>query len=173
MLMKERAGLVTMKGNPVTLLGNEIKMGDAAPDFEVVNTSLAPVMFSSFRGKVCVLSAVPSLDTPVCDMETRRFNSEAAQLADDVEILTISMDLPFAQARWCGAAGITRVKTLSDHREAAFGAAYGLVIKGLRLLARAVFVVDRQGVVRYVELVKEIASEPDYAAVLDAVKKCL
>jgi thioredoxin-dependent peroxiredoxin len=116
---------------------------------------------------------VPSLDTPVCDMETRRFNNEAAQLSDDVEILTISMDLPFAQARWCGAAGVTRVKTLSDHRDAACGLAYGVLIKGLRLLARAVFVVDRQGVVRYLELVKEIASEPNYAAVLDAVKKCL
>jgi len=171
--MKERTGLVTMKGNPVTLLGNEVKVGDAAPDFEVVDTGLAPVKFSSFRGKVCVLSAVPSLDTPVCDMETRRFNSEAAQLGDDVAILTISMDLPFAQARWCGAVGVTRVKTLSDHRDAVFGTAYGVLIKGLRLLARAVFVVDRQGVVRYVELVKEIASEPDYAEVLDAVKKCL
>ena len=171
--MKERAGLVTMKGNPIVLLGNEVKVGDLAPDFEVVDNGLSPVKFSSFRGKVCVLSSVPSLDTPVCDMETRRFNSEAAQLSDDVEILTISMDLPFAQARWCGAAGVTRVKTLSDHRDAAFGSGYGVLIKGLRLLARAVFVVDRQGVVRYHELVKEIASEPDYAAVLAAVKDCL
>jgi thioredoxin-dependent peroxiredoxin len=172
-MMKERAGLVTMKGNPIVLLGDEVKVGDVAPDFEVVDNSLAAVKFSSFRGKICVLSAVPSLDTPVCDMETRRFNSEAAQLSDDVEILTISMDLPFAQARWCGAAGVTRVKTLSDHRDAAFGSGYGVLIKGLRLLARAVFVVDRQGVVRYHELVKEIASEPDYAAVLAAVKSCL
>jgi thioredoxin-dependent peroxiredoxin len=171
--MKERPGLVTMKGNPVTLLGNEVKVGDVAPDFEVVDTGLAPVKFSSFRGKVCILSAVPSLDTPVCDLETRRFNTEALQLGDDVEVLTISMDLPFAQARWCGAAGVTRVKTFSDHRDAAFGAGYGLLIKGLRLLARAVFVVDRQGVVRHLELVKEIATEPDYAAVLAAVKKCL
>ncbi len=171
--MKERTGLVTMKGNPVTLLGNEVKVGDVAPDFEVVDTGLAPVKFSSFRGKVCILSAVPSLDTPVCDLETRRFNSEALQLGDDVEVLTVSMDLPFAQARWCGAAGVTRVKTFSDHRDAAFGSGYGVLIKGLRLLARAVFVVDRQGVVRYLELVKEIATEPDYAAVLDAVKKCL
>ena len=171
--MKERAGLVTMKGNPIVLLGNEVKVGDPAPDFEVVDNGLSPVRFSSFRGKVCVLSSVPSLDTPVCDMETRRFNSEAAQLSDDVEILTISMDLPFAQARWCGAAGVTRVKTLSDHRDAAFGSGYGVLIKGLRLLARAVFVVDRQGVVRYHELVKEIASEPDYTAVLAAVKDCL
>lgn len=172
-MMKERAGLVTMKGNPIVLLGNEVKVGDVAPDFEVVDNSLASVKFSSFRGKICVLSAVPSLDTPVCDMETRRFNSEAAQLGDDVEILTISMDLPFAQARWCGAAGVTRVKTLSDHRDAAFGSGYGVLIKGLRLLARAVFVVDRQGVVRYQALVKEIANEPDYAAVLAAVKDCL
>ncbi len=171
--MKERTGLVTMKGNPVILLGNEVKVGDTAPDFEVVDNGLAPVKFSSFRGKVCVLSAVPSLDTPVCDMETRRFNSEAGQLAEDVQILTISMDLPFAQARWCGAAGVSRVTTLSDHRDAAFGSAYGVLIKGLRLLARAVFVVDRQGVIRYVELVKEIATEPDYAAVLEAVKKCV
>ncbi len=171
--MKERTGLVTMKGNPVILLGNEVKVGDTAPDFEVVDNGLAPVKFSSFRGKVCVLSAVPSLDTPVCDMETRRFNSEAGQMAEDVQILTISMDLPFAQARWCGAAGVSRVTTLSDHRDAAFGSAYGVLIKGLRLLARAVFVVDRQGVIRYVELVKEIATEPDYAAVLEAVKKCV
>jgi thiol peroxidase len=171
--MKERAGLVTMKGNPIVLLGNEVKVGDLAPDFEVVDNGLSPVKFSSFRGKVCVLSSVPSLDTPVCDMETRRFNSEAAQLSDDVEILTISMDLPFAQARWCGAAGVTRVKTLSDHRDAAFGSGYGVLIKGLRLLARALFVVDRQGVVRYHELVKEITSEPDYTAVLAAVKDCL
>ena len=171
--MKERAGLVTMKGNPIVLLGNEVKVGDPAPDFEVVDNGLSPVKFSSFRGKVCVLSSVPSLDTPVCDMETRRFNSEAAQLSDDVEILTISMDLPFAQARWCGAAGVTRVKTLSDHRDAAFGSGYGVLIKGLRLLARALFVVDRQGVVRYHELVKEIASEPDYTSVLAAVKDCL
>lgn len=171
--MKERTGLVTMKGNAVTLLGNEVKVGDVAPDFEAVDTGLAPVKFSSFRGKVCILSAVPSLDTPVCDLETRRFNSEALQLGDDVEVLTVSMDLPFAQARWCGAAGVTRVKTVSDHRDAAFGSGYGVLIKGLRLLARAVFVVDRQGVVRYLELVKEIATEPDYATVLDAVKKCL
>ncbi|HAA03800.1 MAG TPA: thiol peroxidase [Syntrophobacteraceae bacterium] len=171
--MKERTGLVTMKGNPIVLLGNEVKLGDLAPDFEVVDNGLSPVKFSSFRGKICVLSSVPSLDTPVCDMETRRFNSEAAQLGADVEILTISMDLPFAQARWCGAAGVTRVKTLSDHRDASFGAGYGVLIKGLRLLARAVFVVDRQGVIRYLELVKEIASEPEYGPVLDAVKKCL
>ncbi|MGB6279841.1 MAG: thiol peroxidase, partial [Syntrophobacteria bacterium] len=132
---------------------------------------LNPVSFDSFRGKVCIVSSVPSLDTPVCDMETRRFNDEAGRLGDDVEILTISMDLPFAQKRWCGAAGVDRVQTLSDHLDAAFGQAYGVLIKGLRLLARAVFVVDKEGTIRYMELVKEIASEPDYDSVLTAVKE--
>ncbi len=117
------------------------------------------------------VSSVPSLDTPACDMETRRFNDEAGRLGDDVEMLTISMDLPFAQKRWCGAAGVDKVKTLSDHRDAAFGQAYGVLIKGLRLLARAVFVVDKEGTIRYIELVKEIASEPDYDSVLTAVKE--
>jgi len=168
--MKERAGLVTMKGNPLTLLGNEVKAGDRARDFVALDTSLSPVRFSSFRGKVCILSSVPSLDTPVCDLETRRFNEEAGKLGEDVVVLTVSMDLPFAQKRWCGAAGVTRVKTLSDHRDASFGMAYGVLIKELRLLARAVFVVDRQGTIRYVQLVKEVSSEPDYDAVLKAVR---
>lgn len=169
--MEERNGIVTMKGNPMTLLGKEIKAGDAAPDIELTATDLSPVKLSSYQGKVCVISAVPSLDTPVCDMETRRFNTEAAALGDDVVILTVSMDLPFAQSRWCGAAGVDRVVTLSDHRTADFGAAYGILIKGIRLLARAVYVVDREGVVRYVQTVGEIASEPDYDAVLAAVKE--
>ncbi len=169
--MQERAGIVTMKGNAVTLLGTELKVGDKAPDFVAVDNDLNPVSFESFRGKVCIISSVPSLDTPVCDMETRRFNDEAGRLGENVEILTISMDLPFAQKRWCGAAGVDKLKTLSDHRDAAFGQAYGLLIKDLRLLARAVFVVDEDGTIRYVELVKEIASEPDYDSVLKAVKE--
>jgi thiol peroxidase len=169
--MQERDGLVTMKGNPITLMGTELQVGDKAPDFVAVDNDLNPVSFDSFRGKVCIVSSVPSLDTPVCDMETRRFNDEAGRLGDKVEILTISMDLPFAQKRWCGAAGVDRVQTLSDHRDAAFGQAYGVLIKGLRLLARAVFVVDKEGTIRYMELVKEIASEPDYDAVLTAVKE--
>ena len=148
-----------------------LQVGDKAPDFVAIDNDLNPVSFDSFRGKVCIVSSVPSLDTPVCDMETRRFNDEAGRLGDDVEILTISMDLPFAQKRWCGAAGVDRVQTLSDHRDAAFGQAYGVLIKGLRLLARAVFVVDKEGSIRYIELVKEIASEPDYDAVLTAVKE--
>ena len=153
--MEERGGIITMKGNPLTLVGNEVKEGDAAPDFEVLDNGLSPVKFSSFRGRICVISSVPSLDTPVCDVEIRRFNKEAAKLSADVHMLTISMDLPFAQKRWCGAAGVDKVTTLSDHRDAAFGMAYGLLIKELRLLARCVLVVDRKGVIQHVQLVKE------------------
>lgn len=170
-VMNERTGLITMRGNPLTLIGQEIKPGDPAPDFESLDNELKPVRLSSFRGKVVVISAVPSLDTPVCDMETRRFNSEAAKLSENIVILTISMDLPFAQKRWCGAAGVDKVVTLSDHREAEFGNAYGVLIKELRLLARAVLVVDAEGVVRYVQFVKEVAEEPDYDAVISAAKK--
>jgi len=169
--MQERDGLVTMKGNPITLIGAELQVGDRAPDFVAIDNDLNSVSFDSFRGKVCILSSVPSLDTPVCDMETRRFNYEAGRLGDNVEIITISMDLPFAQKRWCGAAGVDRVQTLSDHRDAAFGQAYGVLIKGLRLLARAVFVVDKEGTIQYTELVNEIASEPDYDSVMKAVKE--
>ncbi len=169
--MQERAGIVTMKGNPVTLLGTELQVGDHAPDFVAIDNNLNPVGFDSFRGKVCIISSVPSLDTPVCDMETRRFNDEAGGLGGEVEIITISMDLPFAQKRWCGAAGADRVQTLSDHRDAAFGQAYGVLIKDLRLLARAVFVVDKEGTIRYIQLVEEIASEPDYDSILKAAKE--
>ncbi|RJX32271.1 MAG: thiol peroxidase [Desulfarculus sp.] len=169
--MSERKGVVTMHGNPLTLVGSAVKAGDQAPEVTLINNDLAPVRISDYKGKVLVISAVPSLDTPVCDLETRRFNSEAAGLGDQVVILTVSMDLPFAQKRWCGAAGVERVITLSDHREAAFGQAYGLLIKELRLLARCVLVLDREQKIRYVQLVKELSSEPDYAAVLAAVKK--
>lgn len=170
--MAERPGAVTMRGAPLTLVGEEVTVGSAAPDFQALNNDLQPVRLSDFKDKVVVLSSVPSLDTPVCDMETRRFNQEAEKLGDDVMVLTISMDLPFAQKRWCGAAGVEHVITLSDHRDAAFGKAYGVLIKELRLLARAVFVVDKEGVVRHAQLVKEIAEEPDYAAVLQAVQNC-
>ena len=171
--MKERADLVTMKGNPVTLIGNEIKVGQKAPDAELVANDLSTVKLSSLAGKVRIIAYVPSLDTPVCDMETRRFNEEAGRLGDGLVVLTVSMDLPFAQKRWCGAAGVKNVQTLSDHREAAFGKAYGVLIKDVRLLARAVFVVDKNGVVRYQELVKEIATEPDYEAALKAARELL
>ncbi len=169
--MEERVGIITMKGKPLTLVGQELKEGDPAPDFEVLDNGLSPVKLASFKGKVCVISSVPSLDTPVCDMETRRFNQEAGKLSEDVQILTISMDLPFAQKRWCGAAGVDKVVTLSDHRNASFGTAYGVLIKDLRLLARAVFVLDREGIIQYNHIVKEISQEPDYEAVLGAVNK--
>lgn len=168
--MEERTGMITMMGNPLTLLGPALKVGDNAPDVEVLNNDLQPVSISSFGKKAYVLASVPSLDTSVCDMETRKFNEAAAGLGDDVAILTISMDLPFAQKRWCGAAGIENVVTLSDHRDASFGMAYGVLIKELRLLARAVFVLDSDRVIRYLELVKEVTEEPDYEAVLNAAK---
>jgi thiol peroxidase len=168
--MPERTASVTMKGNPVTLLGNEIKVGQQAPDVELVANDLSAVKLSSFGGKVRIITSVPSLDTPVCDMETRRFNEEAGRLGDGLVVLTVSMDLPFAQKRWCGAAGVKNVQTLSDYRDAAFGKSYGVLIKDLRLLARAVFVVDRNGVVRYQEIVREIASEPNYEAALKAAR---
>ena len=171
--MIERPGIVTLKGNPFTLVGPELKVGDSAPDFVVTANDLSPVKFSDFKGKLCVISSVPSLDTPVCDTSTRRFNEEATALGSDVVVLTISMDLPFAQARWCGAAGVTNVKTLSDYKDAAFGLNYGLLIKELRLLARAVFVIDKDGKIQYVELVKEIAEEPDYDAVVSVLKKLM
>ncbi len=171
--MQERTGLVTMKGNPVTLVGTEVKVGQPAPDVELTANDLSGVKLSSFKGKVCIITSVPSLDTSVCDTETRRFNEAATNLGDDVVILAVSMDLPFAQSRWCGAAGVKNVQTLSDHRDAAFGTSYGVLIQGLRLLARAVFVVDKEGTVRYVELVKEITSEPDYDAALSAAKGLL
>jgi thiol peroxidase len=171
--MSERTGIITMRGNPLTLVGNEAKAGAPAPDFVSLDNNLSPVKFSSFRGKTCILSSVPSLDTPVCDIETKRFNEEAGRLGADVSILTISMDLPFAQKRWCAATGVNKVQTLSDHRDASFGMAYGVLIKELRLLARAVFVVDRKGTLQYVQLVKEVSKEPDYEAVLNAVRKIL
>ena len=169
--MKERTGIITMRGNPLTLIGNEVKVGDVAPDFVVLDNNLSPVKFSSFRGKTCIISSVPSLDTPVCDMETRKFNEEAGPLGGDVAVLIISMDLPFAQKRWCGAAGVTKVQTLSDHRDASFGTSYGVLIKELRLLARAVFLVDRKGIIQYIQLVKEVTKEPDYEAALNTLRK--
>ncbi len=168
--MKERTGLVTFKGNPLTLIGEPLEVGAALPEFTVLGNGLNPVSPKDFRGKVLVLSVVPSLDTPVCDLQTRRFNAEAANLGSNVGILTVSMDLPFAQARWCGAADAKAVTTASDYKEADFGYKTGLLIKELRLLARAVYVIDPNGIVKYAQLVPEVAQEPDYAGVLAAVK---
>ena len=160
---------ITFHGNPLTLAGNQLKPGDSAPDFEVLANDLSPVRLSDFAGKVCVISVVPSLDTPVCDIQTRKFNTEAAAFGDNVVILTISMDLPFAQQRWCGAAGIESLQTLSDHRNAEFGKAFGVLIDELRLLARAVFIVDANGIIRYKQVVEELTDEPDYDAAMKAV----
>ena len=169
--MKERKSVITMKGNPLTLLGEELALGRHSPDAEVVAEDMSTVRLSSFRGKVCIISSVPSLDTLVCDRQTRRFNEEAGKLGHNVAVLTISMDLPFAQNRWCGAAGIKNVRTISDHKKADFGNAYGVLIKDLRLLARAVFVVDKKGVICYIEIVDELSHEPDYQAALKAAKE--
>jgi thioredoxin-dependent peroxiredoxin len=170
-MMEEQKGKVTFLGNPLTLIGKEIKVGDKAPEFQVLDNDLNPVSQSSFQGKIIILASVPSLDTPICDLETRRFNAEAANLGADIQILTISMDLPFAQKRWCGTAGVERIVTLSDHRDASFGTAYGVLIKELRLLARAIFIIDRQDIIRYIQIVKELTEEPDYETVLEFIKK--
>ena len=171
--MNERKGVITFKGGPLTLVGPTLKVGDKAPEFEATANDLSPVKLSSFKGRVCVITSVPSLDTPVCDLETRRFNQEAQKLGDKVVVLTISMDLPFAQKRWCGAAGVASVQTLSDYHGAQFGQAYGVLIKELHLLARTVFVVDQQGVIRYIQVVNEVTSEPNYDEVLQAARALL
>ena len=160
----------TFKHNPVTLLGNEVKVGDKAPDFTVLANDLSPVSLKDSEGKIRLFSVVTSLDTGVCDAQTRRFNEAAAELGDNVIIYTVSMDLPFAQKRWCGAAGIEAVQTVSDHREGSFGQAYGVLIESLRLLTRSVFVVDAQGTVTYVEYVPEATDHPNYEAAIEAVK---
>ena len=169
----ERQNAITFKGAPLTLVGDEVQVGQPAPAFTAVMNDLSEYQLSNDQGKVIVLAAVPSLDTGICDMETRKFNELAASLGEDVQIVTISMDLPFAQARWCGAAGVDQVKTVSDYKGPEFGPRYGLLIKELHLLARAVLVIDKQGVVQYYQLVPEVAEEPDYDAVIEAVKKLL
>jgi thiol peroxidase len=170
-MAEERKGAVTMRGNPMTLVGPELKPGQKAPAFTAVGKGLAPVTLDQFKGKVKIIAAIPSIDTPVCDAETRRFNEEASKLPGDVQILAISMDLPFAQARWCGAAGVDKVTTISDWRAAEFGQKYGALIKELHLLARAVFVIDKNDNVVYSEYVKEVANQPNFEAALEAARK--
>jgi thiol peroxidase len=170
---KERTGLVTFKGNPLTLLGQEVKVGDRAPNFQVVDKAMQRVTLDSFKGKVKIITAVPSLDTPVCDTETHRFNDEAGKLPEKAVVLTISMDLPFAQARWCAAAGVDKVQTFSDYRDRSFGLAYGVLVKELKLLSRCVFIVDEQDFIRYVELVPEVTQQPDYERVMNAARALL
>lgn len=170
-MVQERTGVATLKGNPLTLLGPELKVGDRAPDFTLNKDLLTEVSLSDYAGKVKLISVVPSLDTGVCDAQTRRFNDEAANLGDHVVILTVSVDLPFAQARWCGAAGVDRVETLSDYKTNEFGKAYGVLIKELRLDFRAIFVVDANDTIQYVEYLKEMTEHPNYEAAIEAVKK--
>ncbi len=160
---------VTFKEKPVTLLGSEVKVGDQAPDFKVLANDMSEVSLADSKGSVRLIAAVPSVDTGVCDAEVRRFNEEASKL-DNVKVLTVSVDLPFAQKRWCAAAGIENVQTLSDHRDLSFGKAYGVAIEELRLLARSVFVIDSSDKVTYVEYVDEVTSHPNYEAAIEAAK---
>ena len=166
----ERAGIVTVKGDPLTLLGEEIKVGEKVPECTVLDQDLNEVKLSAFEGKIKLIAAVPSLDTPVCDLQIKRFNDEAANIAKDIAIIFISMDLPFAQKRFCQEYNIKKVKTFSDHRDADFGLKYGALIKELRLLARSIFIIDKEGSVRYVEYVKELSDHPDYEGALEALK---
>jgi thiol peroxidase len=165
----ERAGATTLKGNPLTLVGPELKAGDSAPDFSLVDNGLKPVTLKDTGTQVRIISVVPSLDTPVCDAQTKRFNEEAAKLPD-LSIITVSMDLPFAQKRWCNDFQVDKVKMLSDHKDGSFGSNYGTLIKELRIESRAIFVVDRNNKVVHAEYVKEVADHPNYEAALSAAK---
>ena len=167
----ERKNVVTLKGKPITLLGKEIKPGLEAPDFKVLDSDLKEVALSAFKGKIKVIASAPSLDTPICDLQIKRFNDEAAGWSKDVAIIFISMDLPFAQKRFCQVYNIRKVKTFSDHKDGVFGLNYGVLIKELRLLSRAVFIIDKDDKVQYVEYVKELGSHPDYDGALNALKK--
>jgi thiol peroxidase len=169
-MAQERTGVATFKSNPITLVGPELKAGDKAPDFTVNKDLMTQVSLSDYAGKVKLISVVPSLDTGVCDAQTRRFNEEAGKLGDNVTILTVSVDLPFAQSRWCGAAGIDKVVTLSDYKTKSFGEAYGVLIKELQLDMRSIFVLDANNTITYVEYLGEMTSHPNYEAAIEAVK---
>lgn len=171
--MEERSGITSFQERPVTLLGPRLRPGDRAPDFRVVDNQLAAVSLGDFRGKIKIICTLPSLDTPVCSTEARRFNREAAQLDSDIVVLIVSVDLPFAQSRWCDAKVVEQVKILSDYQERSLGLAYGVLIKELQLLSRTVFVVDQDDNIRYVQHVAELSEEPDYAAPLEAAKALL
>lgn len=165
---------VYLNGRQLTLTGNFPGIGDKAPDFKVISNDLTPMKFyRTYSDKVVLISSVPSLDTPVCDIETKKFNDQAQKLSEDIEIITISMDLPFAQKRWCGQNQINRVKTYSDHLKAEFGKSYGVLIKELRLLARAIFIIDKDKSIRYIQLVNEISNEPDYDTAFNALKEII
>lgn len=171
MAEQERKDRVTFKGNPLTLIGQELKKGDKAPNFQLLANDLSAVSLETFKGKTKLISVVPSLDTPVCDAQTKRFNEDASKLPSEVVVLTVSVDLPFAQTRWCGAAHADKVKCFSDHREAAFGKAYGVLIKELRLLARSIFVIGPDDRIQYVEYVKEITQHPNYEKAISSLRE--
>ncbi|HWQ54935.1 MAG TPA: thiol peroxidase [Bryobacteraceae bacterium] len=168
----ERPGAITVQGRPFALVGPELKPGDTAPDFHLVDSSNKPVKLEDTEGRVRIFSVVPSLDTPICDAQTRRFNIESEKLPG-VDVYNVSMDLPFAQKRWCGQFAVDRVRMLSDHREASFGVAWGTLIQELRLESRAIFVVGKDNVIRYVEYVKELTDHPDYDSALAAVQETM
>ena len=168
--MEKRTGVVTFAGNPIALLGKEVKVGDKAPAFTLLDNGLGEKTLADYAGKVKVISVVPSLDTGVCDAQTRWFNQNVSKLGENVVVLTVSVDLPFAQKRWCGAAGIDQVETLSDHRDLSFGENYGFVLEGLRLLSRGIVVIDKDDVVRYVEYVPEVTSAVNFEAAEAATK---
>ncbi|OGW57947.1 MAG: lipid hydroperoxide peroxidase [Nitrospirae bacterium RBG_16_43_8] len=169
----DRKGIVKIRGNPVTLSGAELRIGDKAPDFIVLDRDLKEIGLKDFEGKIKLVSVTPSLDTPVCDIQARRFNQEAAKFPESVVVLNISMDLPFAIARFCTTAGIDKVKAFSDHRDSSFGMAYGVLIKEVRLLARSIFILDRDNTIRYIEIVPELTVHPDYDRALNEVNKLL
>ena len=169
-MSEQRKGAITFKGNPMTLVGPELKVGDKAPDFKVLAGDLSAVTLASSKGKTRLISVVPSLDTPICEQQTKRFNEEASKFPDTVAVLTVSMDLPFAQKRFCATANATKVQTLSDHRDASFGKAYGVLIEELRLLTRAIFIVGADDKIQYVQYVKEVTEHPDYDKALGALK---
>lgn len=171
--MQERTGIIVSRGKPLTLVGNEVKAGDKAPDFTVLNSAMETVRLDDYRGKVVVISTLPSLETQICDLETRRFSAEAEKLGGDVVFISISMDLPLAQKRWSDEAEVKNIQLVSDHKDASFGLAYGVLIKELRLLARTVFIIGKNGKIEYIQYVKETASEPDYDEVLAAVMKIM
>ena len=168
--MEKRTGVVTFAGNPIALLGKEVKVGDKAPAFTLLDNGLGEKTLADYAGKVKVISVVPSLDTGVCDAQTRWFNQNVSKLGDNVVVLTVSVDLPFAQKRLCGAAGIDQVETLSDHRDLSFGENYGFILEGLRLLSRGIVVIDKDDVVRYVEYVPEVTSAVNFDAAEAATK---
>ncbi len=172
-MAEEHVGLVSLKGRPLTLLGHRVTVGEQAPDFTALRQDLSPFTLRDVAGKVVVVNSVPSLDTPVCATQARTFNQRASELGEEAKVLVISMDLPFAQSRFCTTEGIANVEVLSDHRDASFGMAYGLLVKELRLLARAVLVINRQGIVVYQELVPEMGHEPNYDTALAAARQAL